>query len=188
MSGPAISNTLILNQLISELYKNKYDYVICQITANKKLDIEINEHNTELMEKDPLRNFSYKGYWPSSVSTKNEAKQLYYRYLYSPKLEQEDTILKLIQLQTLCRDNNTKLFIMQGYNMNWTNDLINMVDMDKKFVIEDHYKQHKLYAQHDFTNQNTVPNKFYQIELAKHINKHFLKWDSMEQKLERFNV
>ena len=45
LSGPAISNTLILNQLINELHQNRYDYVICQLTSKKKLDIELNSNN-----------------------------------------------------------------------------------------------------------------------------------------------
>ena len=44
LSGPAISNTLILNQLITECNKTRYDYVICQLTSKKKLDIELNDH------------------------------------------------------------------------------------------------------------------------------------------------
>ncbi len=188
LSGPAISNTLILNQLITELYKNQYNYVICQLTSKKKLDIELNKNNKSLMENDSLRNFSYKGYWPSSLSTEHEAKQSYYRYLYSPTLDEEDTILKLLHLQNICKETKTELYIIQGYDMNWANNLINEVCMDKNFVIQKDYKNSKLYEKHDFTNENTVPNKFYQIELAKYINRNFLKQDELNKKLEKFNV
>ena len=101
MSGPAISNTLILNQLIVELHNRDYTHVICQLTAKRKLDVELNGHNKTLMLNDSLRNFAYKGYWPSSTSADHEAKKSFYQYLYSPKIEEEDTILKLLQLQSL---------------------------------------------------------------------------------------
>ncbi len=188
LSGPAISNTLILNQLIEELYKNRYDYVICQLTANKKLDVELNDNNRELMSKDSLRNFSYKNYWPSSVSKEHDAKQQYYKYLYSPTIEEQDLIIKLLHLQNVCAENQAELFIMQGYDMNWANKLIDKVDMDTKFVIQNDYKNHETYKAHDFSNENTVPNKLYQIELAKYINKNFFKWHGLEERLEKFNV
>ena len=130
LSGPAISNTLILNQLVSECTKTRYDYVICQLTSKRKLDIELNEQNKKYMDSDPLRNFSYKGFWPSSVSEDNEIKQMYYKYLYSPKLDEDDTILKLLLLQHICKQHQTELFIMQGYKMHWTNDLIQNINMD----------------------------------------------------------
>ena len=42
VSGPAISNQLIVNQLLTEVYKNKFDHVVCQLTSVGKLDVEIN--------------------------------------------------------------------------------------------------------------------------------------------------
>ena len=42
LSGPAISNDLIVNNLIEELYKNDYSHVICQLTNWGKLDVELN--------------------------------------------------------------------------------------------------------------------------------------------------
>lgn len=188
LSGPAISNTLILNQLITECNKTRYDYVICQLTSKKKLDIELNDYNKKYMHDDPLRNFSYKGFWPSSVSTDNEIKQMYYKYLYSPKLDEDDTILKLMLLQHICKQHQSELFIMQGYEMHWTNKLIKNINMNLNFVIENDYKQSKFYSSHDFTDSNTVPNKLYQIHLAKHINQNFLKLYGLNEKLEKFNV
>ena len=188
MSGPAISNTLILNQLIVELHNRDYTHVICQLTAKRKLDVELNEHNKKLMPNDSLRNFAYKDYWPSSISAEHEAKKSFYQYLYSPKIEEEDTILKLLQLQSLCREKQTKLFIIQGYDMEWKNKLIDQVQFDKQFVIQKDYKQSDLYQYHDFSNENTVPNKLYQIELTKYINKNFLKLDDLHTKLERFDA
>ena len=173
LSGPAISNTLILNQLITECNKTRYDYVICQLTSKKKLDIELNDHNKKYMDGDPLRNFSYKGFWPSSVGADNDIKRMYYKYLYSPKLDEDDTILKLMLLQHICKQHQSELFIMQGYEMHWTNKMIKNINMDINFVIENDYKQSKFYSTHDFTNSNTVPNKLYQIHLAKYINQNF---------------
>ena len=140
------------------------------------------------MHDDPLRNFSYKGFWPSSVSTDNEIKQMYYKYLYSPKLDEDDTILKLMLLQHICKQHQSELFIMQGYEMHWTNKLIKNINMNLNFVIENDYKQSKFYSSHDFTDSNTVPNKLYQIHLAKHINQNFLKLYGLNEKLEKFNV
>ena len=188
LSGPAISNTLILNQLITECNKNRYDYVICQLTSKKKLDIELNDHNKKYMDGDPLRNFSYKGFWPSSVGADNDIKRMYYKYLYSPKLDEDDTILKLMLLQHICKQHQSELFIMQGYEMHWTNKMIKNINMDINFVIENDYKQSKFYSTHDFTNSNTVPNKLYQIHLAKYINQNFLQLYGLNEKLEKFNV
>ena len=188
LSGPAISNTLILNQLITECNKNRYDYVICQLTSKKKLDIELNDHNKKYMDGDPLRNFSYKGFWPSSVGADNDIKRMYYKYLYSPKLDEDDTILKLMLLQHICKQHQSELFIMQGYEMHWTNKMIKNINMDLNFVIENDYKQSKFYSTHDFTNNNTVPNKLYQIHLAKYINQKFLQLYGLNEKLEKFNV
>ena len=93
LSGPAISNQLILNQLLQELHCNKYDHVVCQLTSFGKLDVQLNDHNAWLKDNDSLRNFSYKGFWPSSLSNESKIKQMYYDYLYSPKLDEEDTLL-----------------------------------------------------------------------------------------------
>ena len=188
LSGPAISNTLILNQLITECNKTRYDYVICQLTSKKKLDIELNDHNKKYMDGDPLRNFSYKGFWPSSVGADNDIKRMYYKYLYSPKLDEDDTILKLMLLQHICKQHQSELFIMQGYEMHWTNKMIKNINMDLNFVIQNDYKQSKFYSTHDFTDSNTVPNKLYQIHLAKYINQNFLQLYGLNERLEKFNV
>ena len=71
VSGPAISNDLIVNTLLEELYQNNYTHVICQLTNWQKLDVEVNEHNVDIMKADSVRNFSHKGYWPSSTSTEH---------------------------------------------------------------------------------------------------------------------
>jgi len=187
LSGPAISNTLILNSLIKELHENQYSHVICQLTASKKLDVELNEHNESLMHNDPVRNFSHNGYWPSSISEDNTLKKDYYKYLYSPTIEQEDTIIKLLHLQNLCDEQKAKLFIIQGYKIDWQSNLIDKVRMDKDFVIETDYEQHETFDRQEHIKQKTVPNKHYQIKLARYINDKFLKLDGLHEKLERFN-
>ena len=72
--------------------------------------------------------------------------------------------------------------------MEWKNKLIDQVEFDKQFVIQNDYKQSDLYQYHDFSNEITVPNKLYQIELTKYINKNFLKLDDLHTKLERFDA
>ena len=191
LSGPAISNTLILNSLIMEMYKGTYDNVICQLSNHGKLDIELNENNTVLMQKDPIRNFSFQGYWPSSMSNDSDAKKIFYKYLYSPTLEQQDTILKLLHLQQLCRNTHTKFFVVQGYKINWCPKLLDLVaklNYNKQFVIYDDYVNHETYAHHDHSNNNTVPCVQYQTVLAKYINDNFLKDKKVDSVLQRLNV
>ena len=175
--------------MIDAVMKNEYSQAVCQLTDIGKLDVELNsDDRREIMKEDPIRNFSFQNIRPSSSSQDHESKRLYYKYLYSPQIEQQDTILKLLHLQKVCEATGTELYVMQGYRMNWTNNLIDKVNMDKDFVIYEHYKAHKLYAHHDFTNNNTVPNKLYQIEIARHINDNFLRWDGMQSKIEKFNA
>ena len=45
LTGPGITNGLILNLLIEELLKNQYSHVICQLTNQGKLDVELNNKN-----------------------------------------------------------------------------------------------------------------------------------------------
>ena len=164
LSGPAISNYLILNQLLLELKQNTYTHVVCQLTGYGKLDVQINADNQELVEKDTLRNFTYRGYWPSSASDEHIAKQHYYKYLYSPDLERQDIELKIDHLQMLCEKTNTKLHVIQGYD----------IGLDAYNIYED-YKQDPTYAYHDYSNSNTVPCRQFQVKLADKINKEFLK-------------
>ena len=186
VSGPAISNQLIVNQLLTEVYKNKFDHVVCQLTSFGKLDVEINNKNKWLMENDKLRNFVYKKYWPSSHSQDHFIKANYHEYLYSPSLEEEDIIFKLLLLQEKCKQSNCKLHILQGYKINWTNKLIDQVKFNKDYIIYDDYKNSEYYKKHDFTNKNTVPNIGFQIYFAKHICNNILKIEN--NKLERFNA
>jgi len=174
VSGPAISNQLITNQLLDKIYQEDFDHVICQLTSLGKLDIELNDNNLILKNKDSLRNFTHKGYWPSSHSTEHKVKKDYYNFLYSPKLEQQDLIYKLLLLQEKCRQAGTKLHILQGYEIEWHNKLTDSLDFDKSFNINDIYKNSKFYDEHDYTNYNTVPNQKFQVHLAKHIAKKYI--------------
>jgi hypothetical protein len=174
VSGPAISNQLITNQLLEKIYQKDFDHVICQLTSLGKLDVELNDNNLILKNKDSLRNFTHKGYWPSSHSTEHKVKKDYYNFLYSPKLEQQDLIYKLLLLQEKCRQAGTKLHIIQGYQIEWHNKLTDSLDFDKSFNIYDMYKNSKFYDEHDYTNYNTVPNQKFQVHLAKYIAKKYI--------------
>lgn len=167
VSGPAISNDLIVNNLIEELYKNNYSHVVCQLTDWKKLDVEINEHNQKLIESDTIRNFTHNGYWPSSTSIDHESKQMYYKYLYSPSIEEQNIIFKLLLLQKLCHESNTQLMIIQGYDLEWTNPLHTKLKLFTDFIIYDDYLSSTHYNGHEY---GLVPSKHYMISLAKKIN------------------
>jgi len=186
LTGPGITNGLILNLLIDELHKNKYSHVICQLTNQGKLDVELNDKNKKLMQNDSLRKYSFQDkYWPSSVSTDHDAKKMYYDYLYSPGIEEKDLIIKLLYLQKLCEETKTELLVVQGTYIEWTDPLYKKVNIHKDFVMLEDYKNSIHYEQHVHTNKSVTPNKFYQIDFAKKINNLFLKQD-IENKLRRF--
>ena len=166
LSGPAISNYLILNQLITELQNVSYTHVICQLTGWGKLDVQIREQNRFLLEQYTLRNFEYRGYWPSSSSTEHEYKRIWQDYLYSPKLEHWDIQLKLQHLRMLCEQTDTLLYVIQGYDTGFS-----------EYNIYDHYQNSDCYQYHDHENSNTVPCRQFQVTLAEKINREFLKMD-----------
>lgn len=173
LSGPAISNYLILNQLLNEVQQNEYTHVICQLTSFGKLDVELTRHNRHLMEQDTIRNFEYGKYWPSSTSTDHEYKQIWNKYLYSPSIEQDDIRFKLQLLEMICSLKNIKLYIIQGYNIGVSN-----------YNIYDDYLSDETYRYHDNSDQNTVPCRQFQVKIAKKINTDFLK---MNLALEKFD-
>ena len=58
-AGPAISNQLILNNMIESVMDNDYKQAICQLTGTKKLDIELtNEQRKKVAKQDTIRNFT----------------------------------------------------------------------------------------------------------------------------------
>jgi len=188
-AGPAISNQMILNNMIESVMENEYDQAVCQLTRTGKLDIELtNDKRKEVMEKDTIRNFMYKNYWPSSLSDEHESKKLYYEYLHSPSLEHNDIIYKWLLLQRLCADKGVTLHTLFGYKINWTNKRCTMITADHDYDINNDYKNGDYYKHHDHSvgEKNTVPNKYFQIYLAKKINNEMLKLP-IREKLERFH-
>ena len=173
LSGPAISNYLILNQLLEEINCNTYSHVICQLTSMGKLDVQLTEKNRFLMETDTVRNFEYRGYWPSSESLDHEYKRIWREYLYSPEMEKQDIVYKIELLTRICKEKTIKLYIIQGYD----------IGLDE-YNISDDYKKDSTYQLHDHTNGNNVPCLEFQIKLAKKINENFLQ---MNLPLEKFD-
>lgn len=188
ISGPAISNTLILNRSLSEVIKNEYDQCVCQLTMLGKLDVEITgEDREKLWRDDPIRNFTQDDFWPSSLSDHHQAKKTYYKYLYSPTIEQDDLIYKVLLLQKICKEKNIRLHTILGYNINIEIQKRSLLDIDFTYNIYDDYRQGAYWQYHDHNNtKNTVPNKYFQIYLAKKINKEFLKLP-IEDKLKKFH-
>jgi len=123
-----------------------------------------------LVINDSVRNFTYKGIWPSSASDDHISKQLYYKWLYSPGLEIEDLLCKLILLNNLCDQRNIDLYVFQGYAIPWTDKqkewLKNIIyDLDSDLYSP--YPNSEHYQFHD--PSNTVPCLSYQFVLAKMI-------------------
>ncbi len=186
LTGPGITNGLILNLLIEELLKNQYSHVICQLTNQGKLDVELNNKNKTLMQNDSLRNYSFQDkYWPSSISDEHDAKKMYYDYLYSPGIEEKDLIIKILYLQDLCEKKDINLFIFQGADIEWKDPLHKNINKFENFNMLDDYKNSIHYKHHDHTSNRITPNKLYQIDFAKKINELFLKQD-IEGKLKKF--
>lgn len=179
-TGPGITNDLICNLLIENILSSEkeYSHVICQLTQFGKLDIELNKNNTEIMRTDSLRNHSWKGYWPSSSSEDHISKQLYYKFLYSPKLEQKNLAIKLLFLEKICKEKNLPLLIILGTPLKLDDPLFDKLTcLNLNFDITSDYQQSEYYKFHNKEQIVSVPNKFYQIYLAKKINDTFLKFD-----------
>ena len=186
VSGPAISNYIILNNLLEQLYTQKdFSHVICQLTSMGKLDVQLQDNNRWLMEQDSIRNFEFQGYWPSSGSTEHAVKRNWKDYLYSPKMEEQDIIFKLLLLQDLCILKKIPLMIVQGYPIQWTNPLIDCIQISD-YIIYEAYKQDDSYCEDDHSLKNNVPMKEFQIKLARKFNNVFLHMDL--PKLDKFNV
>ena len=174
LTGPGISNTTITNSIIEELYKNDYSHVIVQITNPGKLDVELTDERKKIMEQDPLRNYSWNGIWPSSVSDHHISKKNYYKYLHSPISEEKDLLLKLMHIQDICKSKKIKLLIFKGLRYDFKDPLANNIDMLENFDMDTDYMQ----SNHTHDSQVSItPIKAYQIEFAKKINEIFLKLD-----------
>jgi len=174
VGGPAVSNQWILNKTFTELLDNDYDKVIVQLTSVGKLDVEVDEERIrELVVNDSIRNFTYKGIWPSSASEEHPSKKLWTKWLYSPQLEIEDLFCKLVLLKNFCDIKNIQLYVFQGYPIPWTDKQKNylrdlIIDIDS-WLYKD-YPDSEHYQFHDHTN--SVPSLSYQIVLARYIAKH----------------
>ena len=189
-AGPAISNQLILNNMIESVMNNDYVQAICQLTSTMKLDVELtNEQRKKVVEQDTIRNFTYNNYWPSSSSAEHNSKKLYYEYLYSPTIEQSDIIYKWLLLKKLCNEKNIKLHTVLGYKIRWTNQKYNLIDTNHDYYIWNDYTLGQYYALHDHSvgEKNTVPNKYFHIHLAKKFNNDFLHLP-IDAKLEKFHA
>ena len=188
--GPAISNESILNSLLFELDKQEnISHVICQLTNPGKIDIEMNDERMAMFEGNNVkanRQFIWKGMWPSSVSYYTTQKKDYYKWIYSSKVDLENTLLKMYLLQTLCEQRNIKLLIVQGYTIPWQeSSILNKINFDKKFAIRDLYEASDYYKFHDNTDGNSVPCVEFQKYYAWKINEDFLKFE-LQHKFEKF--
>ena len=121
------------------------------------------------------RQFIWKGMWPSSVSYYTTQKKDYYKWIYSSKVDLENTLLKMYLLQTLCEQRNIKLLIVQGYTIPWQeSSILDKINFDKKFAIRDLYEASDYYKFHDNTDGNSVPCVEFQKYYAWKINEDFL--------------
>lgn len=197
--GPAVSNEYILNKTIDTLciWDQQIDHVVCQLTSLGKLEIDVSgteyKHRQRLLQTDSMRNFTWEGLWPSSVSKSSNIKKDYYKWCYSERLELQNIIVKLTLLDMLCRDKQIPLTVLQGYFIPWKNvrsesymNMLDKINFDRDFVIYDYYKNNESYALHDFTNGNNLPNKQFAVHFAKKMNSEILHFD-IEHKLNKFN-
>ena len=145
-----------------------------QITNPGKLDVELTDERKKVMEQDPLRNYSWNGIWPSSVSDHHISKKNYYKYLHSPISEEKDLLLKLMHIQDICKSKKIKLLIFKGLRYDFKDPLANNIDMLENFDMDTDYME----SNHTHDSQVSItPIKAYQIEFAKKINEIFLKLD-----------
>lgn len=166
VGGPAVSNQWILNSTVEYILSNPVDYVIVQLSSIGKLDVEINtdERQQELVNKDSLRNFTVNGIWPSSVSVDHISKQHWQQWLLSPRLELQDIEVKLRLLKFYCDSKDIPLLVLKGYALP-TNALDDIIY--NPICLQDDYVNSSNYVYHDTSKQNTVPCLEFQFEIAK---------------------
>ena len=175
--------------MIESVMNNNYSQAVCQLTSTKKLDIELtNEQRKKVAEQDTIRNFTYKNYWPSSISAEHDSKKLYYEYLHSPSIEESDIIYKWLLLKKLCDEKNIKLHTVLGYSIGWGDQKYKLIDTNHDYDIWNDYTQGEYWKLHDDSlgEKNTVPNKYFMIYLARKFNNDFLDLP-IEEKLEKFH-
>ena len=166
VGGPAVSNQWIINSTVEYILSNPVDYVIVQLSSIGKLDVEINtdERQQELVNKDSLRNFTVNGIWPSSVSVDHISKQHWQQWLLSPRLELQDIEVKLRLLKFYCDSKDIPLLVLKGYELP-TNALDDIIY--NPICLQDDYVNSSNYVYHDTSKQNTVPCLEFQFEIAK---------------------
>lgn len=177
VSGPAVSNQWILDSaFVTLLSDHTITDAIIQLTNLGKLDVDIMSvsQKSTLVDPDILRNFTYKGIWPGSTSQEHLSKKLWYEYLYSPRLEQQELFCKIMLLDNWCDSHDIKLNIMQGYKIPWTDlqlqHLRNKI-YNLDYSIWEKYEESEFYTPE---NGNTVPNLNFQFELALEMANKFL--------------
>jgi hypothetical protein len=168
VGGPAVSNQWIFDQAFMTLLDNQdITDVVIQLTSLGKLDVEVNpDRQLNLVESDSIRNFTYKGIWPSSASQEHLSKKLWYEFLYSPNLEQQELFCKLILLDHWCNTHDIKLTVVQGYHIPWTDtqkEIVASILYDINYIIWNAYEQSTSYITDVY---NSVPRIEFQFELA----------------------
>tara|TARA_A100001011_G_C13731138_1_gene603610 strand:- start:343 stop:540 length:198 start_codon:yes stop_codon:yes gene_type:complete len=64
--------------------------------------------------------------------------------------------------------------------------MLDSVNFDKEFVIQDYYETTECYQYHDGRHGNNLPNKQFAVHFAKKMNKDFLRFD-IDHKLAKFH-
>jgi hypothetical protein len=171
VGGPAVSNQWILDRAFVALLNDPTitDAVI-QLTSLGKLDVEVDlARELSLVTPDSIRNFTYQGVWPSSVSREHQSKKLWYEYLYSPKLEKQELFCKIMLIDNWCDMRKIKLTIMQGYSIPWSPEQLKelkdiVYNLDKSIYEE--YEESEYFKKDNNTELNTVPGLGFQFYLA----------------------
>ena len=171
VGGPAVSNQWILDRaVIALLNDSTITDAVIQLTNLGKLDVEVDTvRELSLVTPDSIRNFTYQGIWPSSASQEHPSKKLWYEYLYSPKLEQQELFCKIMLIDNWCNTHNIKLTIMQGYNIPWNLEQLKelkdiVYNLDKSIYEE--YEETEYFKKDNNTELNTVPGLGFQFYLA----------------------
>jgi hypothetical protein len=171
VGGPAVSNQWILDRAFVALLNDPTitDAVI-QLTSLGKLDVEVDlVRELSLVTPDSIRNFTYQGIWPSSASQEHQSKKLWYEYLYSPKLEQQELFCKIMLIDNWCDMRKIKLTIVQGYSIPWSPEQLKelkdiVYNLDKSIYEE--YEETEYFKKDNNTELNTVPGLGFQFYLA----------------------
>ena len=207
VSGPAVSNQWILNKtLLALLGDQKINTVVIQLTNLGKLDVEVDQNRIkQLVINDSLRNFLIApdrsiinvslnnatdvpvgSVWPSSASQEHEAKQYWYKFLFSTELELEDIFCKLMMLDAYCQQKKINLMVFQGYYLPWRSDyltqLSHLIRNPEKSLYQE-YQDSPSYQYHDHKNRNSVPCFRFQIQIAEKISAFLDLDDSTKHKL-----